>query len=97
MIDEDWPIAPGTGIYALSKAVGLAISKTFAEHYGITVVVHLYHNIGLLPRPVEPGEGVTPLAVTFADAARAIDASLRLPLTAYPSRFEDIRPVSVEN
>lgn len=81
----------------MSKAIGLAICRAFAETYSITVISHLYHNVGLLPDPVDPGEGITPLAVTFADAARAIEASLRVPLypehgasgeRGLPSRYE---------
>ena len=73
---SDWPFAPGTTIYPLSKAVGLAICRAFAETYPISVISHLYHNVGLLPDPVERGEGITPLAVTFADAARAIEVRI---------------------
>ena len=102
----------GTTLYCLSKAVGLAIGRAFADNYPIAVITHLYHNIGLPATPVTGAEGVRApnpdthatvpnavpwllgvsqeglpaLAVSYADAGRAIDAALAAPLRAFPSR-----------
>ena len=48
----------GTTLYCLSKAVGLAIGRAFADNYPIAVITHLYHNIGLPATPVTGAEGV---------------------------------------
>ena len=56
-------------LYCLSKAVGLAIGRAFADNYPIAVITHLYHNIGLPATPVTGAEGVREPPIRHANTA----------------------------
>ena len=61
-----------------------------AANEPIHVLTNLYWNLGSMERNADTpkGAGITPFAITTRDAARAVHASLNVPLPSLPSRTE---------
>jgi nucleoside-diphosphate-sugar epimerase len=88
-IPEDIPPHSGRNLYALSKAAGQEICRTFSDAYPLHVLCLLFLNF----RPAQPKAGETsrelnPFSVTFPDAARALRRALETDLDTLPSRNE---------
>ena len=74
-ITETVPPHPGIELYALTKGLGLEICKVFARTQPIQVLAALFYNLpggSACNNADTPPQGITPFAVTFPDAARAI-------------------------
>ena len=54
----------------------------------IHVMCHVYNSIGQAPEPATPGQDGLDLAVTFADAGRAIRSAIDVDLARLPSKCE---------
>ena len=87
-VPETVPPNSGTGLYALSKALGLEICRIFSQHYPIHILGMLFSRF--VPPEPEPGinYGDNPHSVTFRDAAQAIKLALEIDLKILPSKFE---------
>ncbi len=100
---EDWdfhlnpemPPAPGTRLYALSKALGQEICRIFSERYGIELLTLLYYNM-MHPDRLLGGpncdrvlhDDLTPHSVAWPDAGDAVRCALEVDSQKLPSKTE---------
>jgi|EP01046_Picozoa_sp_COSAG06_P037571 nucleoside-diphosphate-sugar epimerase len=87
-ISEENVPHPGAGLYGMSKGVGYEIAKVYSSYYSIHVQCHVYNGIGIAAEPGTPGQDGLDLAVTFADAGRAVKAGIDVDLARLPSKCE---------
>lgn len=60
----------------------------YSQHYPIHVICHIYNSIGQAPEPGRPGQDGLDLAITFADAGRAIRSAVEVDLSRLASQCE---------
>jgi nucleoside-diphosphate-sugar epimerase len=76
-IVDDAPPRPGIGwVYIPSKLAGQEICRIYAEHFGLSVPALGFAQF--VNPEVKPPHGVSPLAVSWEDAARAVRAALEV-------------------
>ena len=86
-IGPDIPPQPGTNLYALSKSVGHAICRVYAETYDIYVQMYLYYNFRQ-PGEVNRSHEIAPFGVSWQNGGEVFPHGLDIPLEQLPSRFE---------
>lgn len=86
-LNPDMPAQPGTGLYALTKALGQEICRLFAMQHDIYVQTYLFYNFRdpTNPRPDRP---VRPFAISWQNAAQIFPLGLQINLESLPSRCE---------
>lgn len=93
-LNPDMPPAPGTRLYALSKALGQEVCRVFSEQYGIHVLTLLYYNmkhtwnLGGPERDPEYHDDMVPYSTAWPDCGEAIRCAVEVPLSRLPSRCE---------
>ncbi len=92
-LEPDLPPHPGTGLYSITKYLGLEICRTFTEHHDVHVMSLLYPH--LIPKDQADGvdfqgppEYRRILGLHIDDTAEACVHALNLDLSRLPSRFE---------
>ena len=85
-LNPEMPPAPGTRLYALSKALGQEITRIYAERHGIQVLtLHYYNMMHSDTLATAGGEAVTlhndltPFSVAWPDAGDAIRCAVEVP------------------
>ena len=93
-LNPDMPPAPGTRLYAHTKALGQEICRVFSERHGIYILTLLYYNMkhtwnlgGPEPEPAYHDDMV-PFSLAWPDCGTAIRAAVEVPLSRLPSRCE---------
>ena len=94
-LNPEVPPAPGTRLYALSKALGQEICRIYAERHGIQVLtLHYYNMMHSDTLATAGGEAVTlhndltPFSVAWPDAGDAIRCAVEVPESRLYSKFE---------
>lgn len=87
-LGPDVPPQPGTGIYALTKSLGLEICRVFSENHDVHVITLLFY-ILCYPdeRTIEPHYRI-PFIVAWSDAAAAFKSAIAIDFQRLPSRCE---------
>jgi nucleoside-diphosphate-sugar epimerase len=86
-ISADIPPQPGTNLYALTKSLGLEICRVFTENHDINVQTYLFYRF-IGPTELQPGAGISPFAVSWANAAEVFRLGLEIDLKQLPSACE---------
>ncbi len=87
-ISPDIPPQSGTGLYALTKSLGLEICRVFTETHDVHVLTLLFYNFRDGDDHSADGQDFTPFSVTWGDAAEAFRPALSIDLERLPSRCE---------
>ncbi len=93
-LNPDMPPAPGTRLYALSKALGQEICRVFSERHGIQVIMLHYYNmkhadtLGVAYERAELHDDLTPFSVAWPDAGDAIRCAVEVPESRLDSSCE---------
>ncbi len=93
-LNPEMPPAPGTRLYALSKALGQEICRVFSERHGIQVLMLHYYNMKHTDtfaagnEPVELHDDLTPFSVAWPDAGDAIRCAVEVPEARLDSKCE---------
>lgn len=87
VISETIPPQPGTGLYAMSKALGLETCRLFSEHYPLHVLSLIFSRFrDPTADPHNPDDST--LSISARDAGQAIKCALNVNLKTLSSRFE---------
>jgi hypothetical protein len=86
-ISPDIPPHPGTGLYPLTKSLGLEIIRVFTDNYDIYVQTYLFYALRD-PKKLSPGNGGVGFDISWADAGQALALALEVGLDKLPSRCE---------
>ncbi len=87
-LGPDIPPQPGTGVYALTKSLGLEICRVFSENHDVYVITLLFYILcDADERNVEPHYR-TPFIVAWSDAAAAFKSAIAIDYDQLPSRSE---------
>ncbi len=86
-ISENIPPQPGTGLYAMSKGLGLEICRLFSEQHPLYVLSLIFSRFR---EPTADPQNLddSTLSVSARDAAQAVQCALEVDLQTLPSRFE---------
>ena len=93
-LNPDMPPAPGTRLYAHSKALGQEIVRVFAERHGITALTLLYYNmkhtwnLGGPERVPDYHDDMTPYSTAWPDCGTAIRCAVEVPEERLASNCE---------
>jgi nucleoside-diphosphate-sugar epimerase len=94
-LNPDMPPAPGTRLYAHTKALGQEVCRVFSERHGIQVLTLLYYNMRHSWDLSGPGGGdpvhhedMTPYTTEWEDCGTAIRAAVEVPEERLASRCE---------
>lgn len=93
-LNPDMPPAPGTRLYAHTKALGQEICRVFAERHDIYVLTLLYYNMkhtwNLGGPEQDPAyhDDMTPYSTAWPDCGTAIRCAVEAPDVKLPSRAE---------
>jgi nucleoside-diphosphate-sugar epimerase len=93
-LDPNMPPAPGTRLYAQTKALGQEICRVFAERHGIYLLTLLYYNmkhtwnLGGPERTPEYHDDMTPYSTAWPDCGTAIKCAVEAPESKLPSNIE---------
>ena len=88
-INPDIPPQPGTNIYALTKSLGLEISRVFTEVHDIYVMMLLYYHFADRRFDTSShGKDPSYYAVTWSDCGESIRSALSVDFESLPSRCE---------
>ncbi|MDP6666919.1 MAG: NAD(P)-dependent oxidoreductase [Dehalococcoidia bacterium] len=94
-LNPEMPPAPGTRLYAHTKALGQEICRVFSERHGIQVLTLLYYNMkhtwnlgGLEPGGPPYHQDMTPYSTAWTDCGTAIAAAVDVPEERLASRCE---------
>lgn len=100
---EDWdhdikpeiPPAPGTRLYAHTKALGQEICRVFSERHGIQVITLLYYNMkhawdlsGMEPGGPKYHNDMVPFSTAWPDCGTAVRAAVEVPEERLASKNE---------
>jgi nucleoside-diphosphate-sugar epimerase len=100
---EDWdfdlnpelPAAPGTRLYAHTKALGQEVCRVFSERHGIQVITLLYYNLkhswdlsGLEPGGPGHHQDMVPYSTAWSDCGTAVRAAVEVPEERLATRCE---------
>ena len=84
-LNPDMPPAPGTRLYAHTKALGQEICRVFSQRHGIQVITLLYWNMrhawdlsGAGARPVEYHQDMVPFSTAWSDCGTAVRAAVEV-------------------
>jgi len=83
-LNPDMPPAPGTRLYAHTKALGQEICRVFSERHGIQVITLLYYNmkhswnLGGPEAPVVYHEDMVPFSTAWQDCGTAVRAAVEV-------------------
>lgn len=77
---DDVPARPGASLYILTKYLGQEVCRIFAEDHGLEIPALLFTSFINPDYPLERPQGLYPMAVSWPDAARAIERALDVPL-----------------
>lgn len=86
-ISPDVPPHPGTGLYPLTKSLGLQLSRVYAEQHDLYVQEYIFYDFRSREE-LKPGRGGIPFLVSWADAAEVFRLGLEIDLARLPSRCE---------
>ncbi len=93
-LNPDMPPAPGTRLYAHTKALGSEICRVFSEHHGIEVLTLMYYNMkhtwnlgGPEQEPVYH-EDMVPFSTAWQDCGTAVRAAVEVPSERLASNYE---------
>jgi nucleoside-diphosphate-sugar epimerase len=86
-ITADAPPHPGTGLYALTKSLGMEICRAATRAHDIHVQTYLFYNLRS-PEQLKPGRRGVPLITSWRDCGQAFRLGLAIPLDRLPSPFE---------
>ena len=93
-LNPDMPPAPGTRLYAHSKALGQEIVRVFAERHGITALTLLYYNmkhtwnLGGPEQVLDSHDDMTPYSTAWPDCGTAIRCAVDVAEERLPSNCE---------
>lgn len=86
-IGPDVPPQPGTGLYAMTKALGQEICKVFTETHDIHVLCFLFYHFREHD-DAGTGTDLNPFSVSWRDAGEAFRLGLEIDLADLPSENE---------
>ena len=87
IISEKIPPQPGTGLYGMSKSVGLETCRLFSEHYPLHVLSLIFSRFrDPTADPQNPDDST--LSISARDAGQAVKCALDVDLETLDSRFE---------
>ncbi len=86
-ISENIPPQPGTGLYAMSKGLGLEICRLFSQQHPLYVLSLIFSRFREPTADPQNTDDST-LSISARDAAQAIKRALEVDLQTLPSRFE---------
>lgn len=86
-ISPDVPPHPGSGLYPLTKSLGLEIGRLYAEQHDLYVQDYLFYDFRS-EAELKPGRGGVPFLVSWADAAEVFRLGLEIDLARLPSKCE---------
>ncbi len=86
-LNPDMPPQPGTGLYAITKALGQEICRLYTAAHDIYVQTYLFYNFRD-PANLQPERGVRPFAISWQNAAKVFELGLAIDLATLPSRCE---------
>ena len=93
-LNPDMPPAPGTRLYAHTKALGQEIVRVFSERHGTTALTLLYYNmkhtwnLGGPERDPEYHDDMTPYSTAWPDCGTAIQCAVEVPRERLASNCE---------
>ena len=98
-LNPDMPPAPGTRLYALTKALGQEVLRVFSENHDLFVQTLLFMGMRVpgnwWPGLVDPGSSPPPgrdldhpFVIAWTDVGSAIRSALEVELVRLPSRCE---------
>jgi nucleoside-diphosphate-sugar epimerase len=93
-LTPDMPPAPGTRLYAHTKALGQEICRVFSERHGIQVLTLLYYNmkhtwnLGGPEAPPAYHEDMVPFSTAWQDCGTAVQAAVEVPEERLASKNE---------
>jgi nucleoside-diphosphate-sugar epimerase len=93
-LNPDMPPAPGTRLYAHTKALGQEVCRVFSKRHGIQVITLLYYNmkhswnLGGPEAPVVPHQDMVPYSTAWQDCGTAVQAAVEVPEERLATRCE---------
>ena len=88
LLGPDIPPQPGIHLYALTKSLGLEISRVFSENHDVYVLTMLFYNFRYPDDHSADGRDFTPFNVSWSDAGEVFRHALSIKLEDLPSRCE---------
>jgi hypothetical protein len=86
-IPEDFPLHPGSGLYGLSKQLGMELATVFAERHGLDVLTIVFHCLRAHDVPDSRDDHVViPYSTAFDDLGGALECALRAPTLPRPNQ-----------
>lgn len=86
-IGPDVPPHPGTGLYPITKSLGMEVSRSYARNHDIYVQQYLFYDFRGR-ESLRPSRGGVPFIVSWSDAAEVFRLGLEIDLSHLPSKYE---------
>ena len=88
-VDDDVPARPWSGLYGISKFLGIEVMQVFAERHGLEVVAFLYYSFqSAAQTDGAAGQGLFPYTTAWEDTGEPFLHALRAPSSAFERPLE---------